>query len=164
MMLSIEKFIIDEEIKEVILNCKGIIIPEKREEFLEMALGGKDNFLFEVKFQIGEGKEITEAIITKCKNGIVVNYPDVYMRRRDPDSMVIGDEEATDKPRFKDLYGEDFENLRKRTFDWLKTQELILMPFMAGGEELGYPALLIAPKNTAFFALALADIQGFIPS
>ncbi len=162
-MYLAEKFILDEEIRDVILNCKGIIIPEKREEFLEMALGGKDKVLFEVKFKTEEGEEIVEAIVTKCKNGIVINYPDIYMRRRDPDSMVIGDDAATDKPRFKDLYGEDFENLRKKTLEWLKNEELILMPFIAGGEELGYPALLIAPKNTAFFALALADIQGFIP-
>ncbi len=162
-MFLAEKFILDEEVINVILNCKDVVIPEKREEFLEMALGGKDKILFEVKFETEAGKEIVEAIVTKCRNGAVVNYPDVYMRRRDPDSMVIGDDAATDKPRFIDLYGENFENLRKKTLEWLKTQELILMPFIAGGEELGYPALLIAPKNTAFFALALADIQGFIP-
>lgn len=162
-MFLAEKFILDEEIRDVISNCKDIVIPEKREEFVEMALGGKDKNLFEVKFRTEEGEEIVEAIVTRCKNGAVVNYPDVYMRRRDPDSMVIGDDAATDKPRFRDLYGEDFENLRKKTLEWLKTQELIVMPFIAGGEELGYPALLIAPKNTAFFALALADIQGFIP-
>jgi len=37
------------------------------------------------------------------------------------------------------------------------------MPFMAGGEELGYPALLVAPDNAGFFAGGLADLQGFIP-
>jgi hypothetical protein len=29
---------------------------------------------------------------------------------------------------------------------------------------LGYPSLLIVPGNSAFFALALADLQGFIPA
>ena len=50
------------------------------------------------------------------------------------------------------------------SFDWLAEQELILMPFMAGGEELGYPVLLVAPSNAGFFAGGLADLQGFIPA
>ncbi len=37
------------------------------------------------------------------------------------------------------------------------------MPFIAGDSEIGYPALVIGPKNAGFFAAALADIQGFIP-
>ncbi|MEZ0537274.1 DUF4914 family protein [Caldicellulosiruptoraceae bacterium PP1] len=160
---NIKKLKLDDEIMEILINSKSIIFPEKRTQFLEMALGGENNNYFEVKFKIDDQCEEIEAIVTKCNNGIVVNYPDIYMRRRDPDSMVIGDNEETDKPRFKDLYGDDFDNLRIKTFEWLKTQELIVMPFMAGGYELGYEALLIAPKNTAFFALALADIQGFIP-
>ena len=85
------------------------------------------------------------------------------MRRRDPECMVIADDEETDKPRYMDVYGENFVPLRNLTFEWLKTQELIMMPFMAGGKELGYPALLVAPSNVGFFAAALADIQGFIP-
>lgn len=60
-------------------------------------------------------------------------------------------------------YKYDFEELRQKTFEWLKDQNLIVMPFMAGGEEYGYPSLLLAPENAGFFATALADIQGFIP-
>jgi len=36
------------------------------------------------------------------------------------------------------------------------------MPFLAGGFEFGYPALLVAPANAGFFAAGLADLQGFI--
>ncbi|MBQ5437290.1 MAG: DUF4914 family protein [Firmicutes bacterium] len=46
-----------------------------------------------------------------------------YMRRRDPDCMRIGDELPTDKPRFKDVYGYDFKDLRKETMDWLAAQD-----------------------------------------
>jgi hypothetical protein len=44
-------------------------------------------------------------------------------------------------------------------FDWFKNQELIIMPFLAGGFEFGYPALLVAPANAGFFAAGLADLQ-----
>ena len=47
--------------------------------------------------------------------------------------------------------------------EWLREQSLIVMPFMAGGQEYGYPALLIAPRNAAFFAAALADLQELVP-
>ena len=91
-----------------------------------------------------------------------MSYPEDYMRRRDPDCMAIGDDKPTDKPRFADHYGSDFKKIRKKTIQWLKEQDLIVIPFMAGGVEYGYEALLIAPKNAAFFAFALSDIQAFI--
>jgi hypothetical protein len=160
---EVSYFIVPKEVEDILLSCKKVIIPEKREEFFELAMGGKDNKEFEVKYDVPGKGEVVEAIVTKCKNGIVINYPDVYMRRRDPDSLIVGDEGDTDKPTFKEKFGEDFDILREKTFEWLKSQELIVMPFMSGGQELGYPSLLICPSNAAFFAGALADIQGFIP-
>ena len=83
----------------------------------------------------------------RCKNGAVVNYTEDYMRRRDPDCMRIADSMPTDKPRFKDVYGYDFKVLKKDTFQWLAKQELILVPFMAGGEKYGYEAVLVCTRN-----------------
>ena len=37
------------------------------------------------------------------------------------------------------------------------------MPFYAGTDALGYGSLLIVPRQAAFFAAALADLQGMIP-
>ena len=110
----------------------------------------------------GKGR-VVEATVARCKNGAVINYTDTYLRRRDPDCMVIADEGKSDKQRYRDRYGSEFTSLRKTTFEWLAEQNLILMPFMAGGEELGYPVLLVAPDNAGFFAGGLADLQGFIP-
>jgi hypothetical protein len=162
-MVKLLNLKVKDEVYEILSSCKGIIMPEKRLDFIDLSLGGKDNMVFEVKYEV-EGKgEVVEAIVTRCKNGIVVNYPDVYMRRRDPDSLIIGDDGETDKQRYKDIYGDNFEAVRKETFEWLKKQELIVYGFYAGGKEHGYPALVIAPANAAFFGFAFADIQGFIP-
>jgi hypothetical protein len=47
----------------------------------------------------------------KC-NGISANYTEAYMRRRDPDTMVIADDLPTDKQRFSDKYGYEFSTLQ----------------------------------------------------
>ncbi len=141
-----------------------IMVPETRAELLEHAMGGPGTTLFEVAYDVPNRGRVVEATVARCKNGAVVNYTDIYMRRRDPDCMVIADEAESDKERYKHRYKEDFGTLRARTFEWLATQNLLVMPFMAGGEELGYPALLVAPENAGFFAAGLSDLQGFIPA
>ncbi|MCL2633490.1 MAG: DUF4914 family protein [Oscillospiraceae bacterium] len=154
----LKKFKFPSDTTDILENCKGVTFPETREQLVELALGGKD--VFTVEYEV-DGQPRQEAIITRCKNGAVINYTDVYMRRRDPDCLIIGDNNPTDKPRYKDRFGTDFEPVRKATFDWLKQQELIVVPVMVGGDEYGYPAALIAPKNAGFFACGLADLQYF---
>jgi len=46
----------------------------------------------------------------------VANYPEAYMRRRDPDCLLIGDGLPTDKQAFKERFGGDFAPLRQQTF------------------------------------------------
>jgi hypothetical protein len=157
-MSKLEKFKFTPEAADILANCKEVVIPETRGELVELALGGTD--VFTVGYYV-EGNPYVEATITRCKNGAVINYADVYMRRRDPDCLIIGDDKPTDKPRFKERFGKEFEPVRQETFAWLKEQELLVVPVMVGGDEYGYPAALIAPKNAAFFATGLADLQYF---
>ncbi len=141
----------------------NVIIPNSREEIMNLALGGNKD-VYDISYDIN-GKEERVATVTKCKNGIVVNYDDPYMRRRDPHSMVIGDLQPTDKPTYTERFGETFDKTRQETFEWFESlSELILIPFLAGNGDqgLGYDALLIIPSNAAFFGAALADLQGFI--
>jgi hypothetical protein len=152
------------ELRELVDKASKIIIPESRKHLLEIALGGPDSNLFEVAYEVpGKGK-VVEATVARCKNGAVVNYTDIYLRRRDPDCMVIGDNNPSDKQYYKDRFGEDFSSVRGQALEWLSNQELIVLPFMAGGKELGYPMLLVAPANAGFFAAGLADLQGFVPA
>jgi len=147
------------QIRDILGSSPALIFPESRQELLELSFGGKQNH-FLVEYEVN-GQTRAEAEVTRCRNGAVVNYMDDYMRRRDPECMLVADAQDTDKPRYEDEFG-DFSSLRQKTFDWLKKQELIMMPFMAGGHEYGYPALLVAPANAAFFACGLSDLQGFI--
>jgi hypothetical protein len=110
-----------------------------------------------------EGKGFVEEVkVCRVKNGISANYLESYMRRRDPECMVIGDKEPTDKPTFHERYQQDFSSLRNETFEWLKTQDLACFAFNAGMPGKGTDALVIAPANASFFALGLAMLQGII--
>lgn len=158
----LRKVSVPKEVSEILESSKRVIVPKTRAELMELSFGDINNDSFDVVYNVDGQGIIKEANVTRCKNGAVINYPDDYMRRRDPDCLLVADEKDTDKPKYDDVYKEDFEPLRQATFEWLKNQELVVFPFMAGGEEYGYEALLIAPANAAFFACALADLQGFL--
>ena len=160
---TLSRMILPDELLSVINKAPKITVPESRRELLEMAIGGAGSNLFKVAYDVPGRGQIVEATVAKCKNGLVVNYPEPYMRRRDPDCMAVADDKPSDKPRYRELFGEDFGLLRQQTLEWLAGQSLILMPFMAGGSQYGYPALLVAPENAGFFAGGLADLQGFVP-
>lgn len=156
----LKKFKFSNEVSKMIDACRGVTVPKSRADLLSLALGGGQDE-FTVSYQVN-GKNVEEATVVRCKNGAVINYKEDYMRRRDPDCLLIGDDKPTDKPRYKDVYGKDFNILRNETLEWLKTQDLIVVPVMAGGDEYGYEAALIAPRNAGFFACGLADLQYFI--
>lgn len=151
------------DVQAVLDRSPCVLVPKTREELVELALGGHGASLFEVAYDVpGEGR-IVEANVVRCRNGVAVNYTEAYMRRRDPDCMVVGDDRPTDKPRFADRFGNSFESLRASVLEWLANQHLLVIPFHAGGSQLGIDAVLIAPANAAFFAVALADLQRMIP-
>lgn len=151
------------ELKELMGCCRGFVVPRDRATILQLALGGGNETVYEVAYDVPGLGRIVEAVVTRCKNGISVNYVEPRMRRRDPDCMVVADEQPSDKERYVDRFGEPFAKLRQETFTWLRQNELIVLPLYTGGKELGYPTLLVAPRNAAFFVGALADLQEMLP-
>lgn len=161
MNVLFEKFTLPEELRTVIYNSPSVIIPESKEVLYELIFGNEHTGKIEVLYDV-DGKSVKEAEVVRCRNGAAVNFTEDYMRRRDPDCMRIADDLPTDKPRFKDVYGYDFSELRGDTLRWLARQELILVPFKAGGYQFGYDSILVCPRNAAFFAFALAQLQAFV--
>jgi hypothetical protein len=146
------------DLKAVLSRCPAWMVPRDRAQILAMAMGGaRDEY--EVTYDVPGRGQVVEAVVTRCKNGLAINYPDPRMRRRDPDCLVVADDLPTDKDRFADRYGAPFAPLRRMTLDWMERQELIVLPLYTGGKDLGYPTLLVAPANAAFFVGALADLQ-----
>lgn len=161
MNVLFEKFTLPKELEDVIYNSPSVIIPESKEVLFELIFGNEHTDKIEVIYDV-DGKAVKEAEVVRCKNGASVNFTEDYMRRRDPDCMRIGDELPTDKPRFADVYGYPFADLRAETFKWLTRQELILVPFKAGGYQHGYDSIMVGPRNAAFFAFALSQLQAFV--
>ena len=117
----------------------------------------------EVGYEVEGRGYVVEARVCRTKNGINANYLEPYMRRRDPDCMVIGDERPSDKERYIDRYGKPFDPLREETMKWLAGQPLAVFAFHAGLDGKGTHAFVVAPDNAGFFALGLALLQGIIP-
>ncbi len=155
------KWIIPDELKNLLSNCPNVYILQDRKDILNLAIGDKDNEIFTVYYQ-SENSTAIEATVTKCKNGLVINYLEEYMRRRDPDCTIVGDNLDTDKVKFKGLFNKDFDEIRLETFKWLEKQDLALLPIMVGGNNTGFHGLLVAPENAGFFIGGLADLQGIL--
>ncbi|AHC13495.1 DUF4914 family protein [Salinispira pacifica] len=155
---------VSSDIREILEN-NHVILPESRQELLDLTFQGRPDE-FEVSYDIpGKGKYV-EARVTRCKNGASVNYTEAYMRRRDPNAMLIADEKPTDKETYSQRYGTSFDPTRTETMDWFNSLgEVVVLPFLSGNDRFsGYPSLLIAPSNAGFFVTGLADLQGFIPA
>ncbi|MFV0286882.1 MAG: DUF4914 family protein, partial [Demequina sp.] len=151
----------DPEVRAALDAAPSVIVPGTREELYTLSLGPEGGPTFSVDYDV-DGEVITEATVTRCRNGMAVNYPEDYMRRRDPQCMVIADDRPTDKTRFADRFGRSFDSTRADTLAWLAQQDLVVVPLKAGGLTYGSPSLAIVPVNAAFFATALVDLQGWI--
>lgn len=155
-----DKFMLPDDVAAALRKSPCVAFVETQADLNELVFGPTHTSRYDVVYPAG-GRIIKEAEVIRCKNGAVVNFMEDYMRRRDPNSMFIGDDLPTDKVRFEDKFGYPFSALKQETLDWLAGQRVILLPFRAGDDTYGYDSLMICPLNAAFFALALANIQGF---
>ncbi len=146
----------------ILSGCKSFKTFDSVKQLSVAALGDNKS-VFEVKYDVPGKGEIAEAIIHKVTNGISANYTDPYMRRRDPDTMAVADDLPSDKVRFNQKFGYEFDLLRKETIDWLQSQDLAVFFYFAGYDKLGTGGIAIAPANAGFFAMGLAMLQRIIP-
>ena len=147
----------------VLSQAPSVAVAHSVNELVELAVrdAGPDG-QHRVEYELPGGKRVLEATAARVKNGVVANYAEPYMRRRDPDCMVIGDQLPTNKPTFIERFGEPFDDIRQQTLEWLSSQPLAMFAFRAGGELDGLPSLAIVPDNAGFFALGLAMLQGIL--
>lgn len=152
------------EISGLLKSAPSVRFASSIEELLELAVPETSCAgWYEVAYDV-EGKgRIVEARVCRVRNGISVNYPEPYMRRRDPDCMFVGDDGPTDQPRFEERFGKPFGPVRDETFAWLAKQDLAVFVFRSGKEPKSFDAVAICPGNAGFFALSLAMIQGILP-
>lgn len=148
-----------EDILDLLMGAKNVSLFNTVEELADAATGGKDQLYYEVGYDVPGKGQYTEAIVHRVKNGISANYTEQYMRRRDPDTMVIADDLPSDKILFRDKFGVDFSGVRNETMQWLKGQDLAIFFYFAGQKGMGAGGMAIAPANAGFFCMGLAMLQ-----
>lgn len=155
-------FPVPPEAAAVLEAAPSVTVATSSKQLVELSVRDQVNGWHEVAYEVPGKGRVVEARVCRAKNGINANYLEPYMRRRDPDCMVIGDALPTDKPTYQERFGTDFATVREETFAWLKTQDLAVFPFHAGMAGKGTDALVIAPANAGFFALGLSMLQGIL--
>jgi len=153
---------------EIVLEeAKSVTFVGSVEELVELSAPPSlcdEKGYFTVGYDVPGKGFVPEMKVCRVRNGVSANYVEPYMRRRDPDCMVIADDRPTGKSKWETRFPDrKFEDVRQETFDWLKTQDLACFFFQAGLEGKGTPAVAIAPANAAVFALGLAMLQGILP-
>lgn len=116
---DVNMFKVSEEVKSIFNSAPKVIVPKSRQHLLDLSTGGGQS-VFKVNYPVDGVGLVEEAVVTKCKNGVSVNYLENYMRRRDPECMLIGDNRDTDKTKYKERFNEDFDGVRQETYEWLK--------------------------------------------
>ncbi len=157
------EFALPADAREVLEAAPSATVARNVQELIDLAVrdAGPDG-MHVVGYEVPGQGYVEEAYACRVKNGISANYMETYMRRRDPDCMVIGDDQPTDKPTFQERFGKPFDDVRAETLEWLKTQDLACFAFCAGMPGKGTDAMVIAPANAGFFALGLSMLQGIM--
>jgi hypothetical protein len=152
-----------EEVRQILKANPRVTLISTVQELTDLAVGGPSCDSFEVMYDVPGFGRVIEASVARVRNGISANFTTPYMRRRDPDALVVGDNRPTDKQTFQQRFGYDFSILRDRSFEWLTKIPLVMYGFISGKEGMGVDSLVLAPANAGFFAFGLALLQGIIP-
>ncbi len=150
------------ETREFLEKAPSVALAANIDTLEDMACGGKNNKEWIVAYRLPDGREVQETRVVRVRNGISANYIEPYMRRRDPDCMVVADSGPSDKPRFHERYNRPFDEIRKETFDWLAGEDLAVFAFEMGSLGTVGHALAICPANASFFAFGLGLLQGVV--
>lgn len=158
-LISERNINLPDNVRQLLEGCRNFKFYGSTHELEEAATSGQQKKAYRVTYNIPGDGEFTEAVVHRVKNGIAVNYPEPYMRRRDPNTMAIADDSPSDKKRFRERFGYEFNTLQEETFQWLKDQELAVFFYFAGRMGIGSTGIAIAPANAAFFAMGLSMLQ-----
>ncbi|MBN2763079.1 MAG: DUF4914 family protein, partial [Bacteroidales bacterium] len=110
--LENKKITLPDNVYVLLNSCKKYTIYDNVDQLKDASVGGEKHNTFDVKYKIPGKGEFVEAVVHRVTNGISANYTEPYMRRRDPETMVIADTMPSDKKKFKNKFGYDFQSLK----------------------------------------------------
>ena len=160
---TIDRFIrLPDDVRDLLDSARSVTFADSVAALEALACSEEAGDVTTVAYELPDGTVVEEAEVVRVRNGVSANYLEPYMRRRDPECMVVADDRPSDKPRFSDRFGYDFAELRASTFDWLRRQDLAVFAFEMGQRGLGADALAVCPANAGFFAFGLGLLQGVV--
>jgi hypothetical protein len=164
--MNIEELIsnaaLPKDVAQVLRSARSVTVARGVADLEDIACGRDDQQATTVSYDLPDGTHVDEVDVVRLSNGVGANYRDPYMRRRDPDCMVVADEKPSDKPRFVERFGYEFSKLKQETFEWLQGQDLAVFAFEMGQPGLGADAMAVCPVNAGFFAFGLGLLQGAV--
>ena len=149
-----------QNVADVLRGARSVTVARGIGDLEAIACGPNGEDSTTVSYTLPDGSRVDEVDVVRLNNGIGANYREPYMRRRDPECMVVADTKPSDKPLFADRFDYDFHQLKQQTFEWLQQQDLAIFGFEMGQPGLGADALAICPLNAGFFAFGLGLLQG----
>jgi hypothetical protein len=78
-MDMLNKLKIPDELLQELKEAPSVRFPKDKNDLIELALGGKQEDVIEVKYETPGKGELLEATVVRCINGVAVNYPDSYI-------------------------------------------------------------------------------------
>ncbi len=156
----LERSCLPADVENFLSKAPSVIVANCIDDLDHLACGSRDAMMHKVSYSLPDGSIRDEVDVVRLRNGVSANYHEPYMRRRDPECMVVADHNPSDKPHFSERFSYDFSELKRETFAWLASQELALFGFAVGQPGVGADGLAICPANTGFFAFGLGLLQG----
>ena len=148
------------ETRALLAAAPSVTLAGSHEDLIALAVrDAGDDGIHEVAYEVPGKGQVVEANVCQTRNGISANYNEPYMRRRDPDCMVIGDDRPTDKQTYVERFGASFDPVREETFEWLKTQRLAVFAFYAGLPSPATQALVIAGLVALYTVSAISGLS-----
>ncbi len=87
-VLFLENIYLSEELAAILKSAKSVEVVFDLKKLEDLSAPLKNQF-FDVSYKLPNDKIVKEAFVTNVTNGIAANYYEDYMRRRDPDTMLI---------------------------------------------------------------------------
>ena len=71
----LEKMALPEGVRDIVA-ATSVILPESKDELVDLAMGGRGRDCFSVDYEVDGRGTIDEATVVRCRNGVSVNYSD----------------------------------------------------------------------------------------
>ena len=80
--MNLTKIVLADDIRALLSQVENVTVPTSREELFALALGAPGNKTYQVSYEVPGQGEVVEAEVVRCKNGVAVNYMEMYKNGR----------------------------------------------------------------------------------